>query len=103
MDRRLDLHKELVDLAGPSFTVYFQPPTNTAVNYPCVIYQRDSGDSTYADNGTYRFSQRYQVSVITRDPDCQLPREIVEHFRMCRMDRTYTAENLYHTTIVLYF
>lgn len=103
MVRRLDLHGELVALAGSPYTVYFQPPEGTHISYPCVIYERDSGDADYADNHTYRFTQRYQVTVITRDPDCNLPEAILRHFPMCRMDRTFTSENLYHHTLILYY
>lgn len=103
MGLRLDLHEELVDLAGSSYVVYFQPPEGTQIRYPCVIYERDSGDADYADNKVYRFTQRYEVTVITRDADCQLPVEILKHFQMCRMDRTFTSGNLYHNTLILYY
>lgn len=103
MGQRLNLHEELVDLAGSSFTVYFQPPEGTQIKYPCVIYERDSGDADYANNRTYRFTQRYQITVITRDADCDLPEEILRHFSMCRMDRTFVTGNLYHHTLNLYY
>ena len=103
MGLRLDLHEELVDLAGSSYVVYFQPPEGTQIRYPCIIYERDSGDSTHADNKVYRFTQRYEITVITRDADCSLPVEILHHFKMCRMDRTFTSENLYHHILTLYY
>lgn len=103
MGQRLELHEELVELAGASFSVYFQPPEGTRINYPCVVYERDSGDADYADNRTYRYTQRYQVTVITRDPDCSLPEEILNHFRMCRMDRSFVSDNLYHNVLNLYY
>lgn len=103
MGRRLDLHGELVALAGSPYTVYYQPPEGTQIRYPCVIYERDSGDAYYADNHAYRFTQRYQVTVITRDADCALPETILRHFPMCRMDRTFTSENLYHHILTLYY
>lgn len=103
MGRRLSLHEELVALAGSSFTVYFQPPEGTEIEYPCVIYERDDGDAYYADNRVYRYMQRYQVSVITRDADCDLPEAILHYFPLCRMDRPFVTDNLYHNTLSLYY
>lgn len=103
MGRRLKLHEELVELAGSSYTVYFQVPEGTQIKYPCVIYEMDSGDADYANNHAYRYTQRYQVTVITREPDCQLPELILRHFPMCRMDRTFVSANMYHHTLNLYY
>ena len=102
MERRLRLHEELVRLAGPSFAVYYQPPTGTRIEYPCVVYSRDSGDALYASNRPYRYTQRYQVTVITRDPDCELPELLLRQLPMCRMDRQFVSDNLYHSVLVLY-
>ena len=104
MDRRLSLHRELLTVVGRRpFEVYFQPPTGTMIEYPCVIYEKDSGDSLYANNHSYRYTQRYQVTVITREPDCTLPEELLRHFQMCRMDRQFVSDNLYHNVLVLYY
>lgn len=103
MGQRLKLHEELVALAKGSCTVYFQPPTGMRLSYPCIVYSKDSGDADYADNGTYRYTQRYEVTVITTDPDCELPEEVLGHFKMCRMDRQFVTENLYHNVLVLYY
>lgn len=103
MGRRLKLHEELVELAGSSFVVYFQPPNGTQIRYPCIVYSKDSGDALYADNNAYRYTQRYQVTIITRDADCDLPERLLEHFKMCRMDRQFVGENLYHNVLILYY
>lgn len=101
--RRYELHEELVALAGSSFRVYYQPPTGTHINYPCIIYERDGGLSVYADDMSYSYTQRYTVTVITRDPDCELPYVILEHFKMCRVDRTFVNDNLYHDVLTVYY
>ena len=103
MERRLRLHEELASLAGSSFFLYFQPPTGTHIEYPCVVYSKDSGDSLYADNRSYRYTQRYQVTVITRDPDCEFPKRLLDRFPMCRMDRQFVKDNLYHNILILYY
>ena len=103
MGRRLRLHEELVELAGSSFFVYNQPPTGTEIKYPCVMYSKDSGDALYADNHAYRYTQRYQVTVITRDPDDPFTEQLLAHFSMCRMDRQFVKDNLYHNVLILYY
>lgn len=103
MGKRLRLHEELTALAGSSYRIYFQPDVNTRMKYPCVVCTADSGDSLYADNRTWRYTSRYQVTVITRDQDCPLVGDILNHFPMCRMDRAFVKDNLYHNALVLYY
>lgn len=103
MDRRINLQEELVDLAGSSYRVYFQPPEGTQIEYPCVVYGRSGTDSKYANNHAYRFTQQYQITVITREADCSLPKKILEHFPMCRIDRSFTTDNMYHHVLTLFY
>lgn len=102
MDRRQILHLDLRETPGIS-KVYFQPPANTKMVYPCIRYNREDARLARADNSVYRFAQRYTLYVITGDPDCQAPKYLVEHFPMCSIDRSYTADNLYHTVLTLYY
>src|SRR6188768_2836768 len=68
MGQRLQLQSQLEELLG-SRNVYFQPPTNVQMQYPCIVYNRDSANSQYADDIPYRFTKRYQVTAIDQDPD----------------------------------
>lgn len=99
---RLDLHRVLESIAGED-NVYYQPKTNTVMTYPAVIYTRDGGESEHADNGLYRFTQRYQVTHIYRDPDdIEISDKILE-LPMCTEERTYPADDLYHDVFNIYF
>lgn len=82
--------------------VYFQPPESVKLLYPCIIYNRSSGDTQFADNNPYVFQKRYQVMVIDPDPDSEIL-EKVASMPMCVMDRHYTANNLNHDVFNLYF
>lgn len=82
--------------------VYFQPPTNIKMKYPCIKYERDSGSSEFANNVAYRFEQRYAVTVIDRDPDSTLPKKLTE-LPLCTFDRFYTADGLNHDVFNLFF
>lgn len=100
--RRLQLHEELCELLE-SRQVYFQPPESIRMSYPCIVYQRSSGDTSFADNGPYRFVQRYEVTLIDPDPDSAFVEAIAKHFPMCVFNRHYTTDNLNHDTFELYY
>lgn len=102
MDRRRILHLELKETPGIK-KVYFQPPEDVIMEYSCIRYNREGARLAKADNLAYRFTQRYTLYVITQDPDCQVPKYLVEHFQMCSIDRSYTADNLYHTVLTLFY
>lgn len=102
MDRRLILQDRLERVPGVS-RVYFQPPANVRMVYPCVRYSRSRPSSLRADDMAYRFIQGYELIVIDRNPDSPIPQYIVEHFQMAVINATYVVDNLYHTPITLYF
>jgi hypothetical protein len=82
--------------------VYFQPPENLKVQYPCIIYHRDFAEAAHADNGPYRRTLRYMVTVIDRNPDSGIP-DKVAMLPMCTFNRFYTADNLNHDVYTLFF
>lgn len=82
--------------------IYFQPPESVKLNYPCIIYNRSSGDTQFADNKPYTFMKRYQVMIIDRDPDSEIIKKVAS-LPLCVMDRHYTANNLNHDLFNLYF
>ena len=99
MDRRLQLHEVLTGLAE---NVYFQPPANVQMKYPCIIYKRDDADTRFAGNKPYTFTQRYMATVIDRDPDGPI-RLRVAGLPRCLYNRNYTANGLHHDVFNLYY
>lgn len=85
-----------------SDNVYFQPPNNVQMEYPCIVYKRDTASTSFADNSPYRYTKRYQVTVIVKDPDSEIP-DKVAGLPMCEHNRFFTANNLNHDVFVLYF
>lgn len=102
MASRLELHEELCDLLG-SRNVYYQPPETIKLKYPCIIYQRNSGDTQFANNEPYTFRVQYSVTIITKDPDSDLIEKMAMRFPMCRMDRHFTTQNLNHDNFMIYY
>ena len=101
MAPRLDLQNLLVDLLE-STNVYFQPPPSLQMKYPAIVYKRSDVNTIFADNLPYKHVKRYQVTVIDRDPDSDIP-DKVGALPKCSFDRSYTADNLNHDVFNLFF
>jgi len=101
MDRRLELQTKLENILG-SRNVYFQPPSNTKIEYPCIVYERDDIDQRFADNRTYINTVRYSLTLISRSPENNLVSKILE-LPYCSYDRFYTTDSLNHDVFTLYY
>jgi hypothetical protein len=98
--RRRDLHTILLTM-GTSH-VYFQPPSDVQIQYPCIVYQRDNADVKFADNSPYHNTKRYQVTVIDENPDSDIP-DKVSALPLCLFNRFFVQGNLNHDVYVLYY
>ena len=101
MDRRLELHQILKNILG-SDNVYFQPPQNVQLKYPCIIYSRDDFSTVYADNRKYFEIIKYSVLLIGRSPESNLVEKLLE-LPYCSYNRFYTADGLNHDAFSLYY
>lgn len=82
--------------------VYFQPPTGAKIKYPCIIYDLDRPDVTFADNAPYAIYDQYDIKYITRDPDDNVRNQILM-LPLCSADKPFVADNLYHHPFRLYW
>ena len=101
MASRLDLQTKLEEVLG-SRHVYFQPPATVKIEYPAIIYHRETIDSMYADDLPYLNNRRYQLILIDRKPDTDYIDKLLE-LPMCSHDRFYTADNLNHDVFTIYW
>lgn len=101
MGQRLQLQSILETLLGTEY-VYFQPPASVEMQYPCIVYHRDTADTRYADDIPYRRTKQYQVTVIDRNPDSLIPDKVAQ-LPLCKHRRTFPANNLNHDVFALYF
>lgn len=99
MGQRLNLQKLLEAITT---NVYFQPPTNIKLEYPCIVYKRDFANTKFADNVPYAHKKRYMVTVIDANPDSVIP-EKVALLPMSVFNRFYTNDNLNHDVYSVYF
>lgn len=96
LDNRLSLHEELVDILG-SRHVYYQPPENVKMEYPCFVYNLSRLQVDRANNKPYFVSPSYTVTYIDEDPDSDIPKIMVNHFLHCSMSRSpYVVDGLNH-------
>ena len=102
MGKRTDLHEEFCKLLG-SRNAYFQPPANIRMKYPAIRYKLSDVDRIAADGIAYRLVNRYEVTYIDTNPDSDMYLKILEHFPMCSFERWYTADNLNHWVLTLYY
>ena len=99
MAPRLKLHQLLETFAD---NVYFQPPENVNLQYPCIIYERNYADTKFADDNPYTHVFRYMIIVIDQDPDSEIPGKVAS-IPMCVYNRFYTVDNLNHDVFNVFF
>ena len=101
MASRVDLHNELKTLLG-SQNVYYQAPESVRMEYPAIRYTRSDVDSRFANDKPYIHKNKYEITVIDRKPDNQVIDKLLK-LPMCTYNRHYTADNLHHDVISLYY
>jgi hypothetical protein len=82
--------------------VYFQPPSNITMQFPCIVYKRSAEDVRWADNARFDAYLQYEVTVIDRDPDSPIP-DSIRTLPLCRYERFFAADDLNHDVFNLYW
>lgn len=101
MANRPDLQTLLESILG-SRNVYYDPPESVKMQYDAIRYSRKKIDNRFANNNVYKQNNAYEVIVIYRDPDSDIPIKISK-LPMCSHDRHYVADNLHHDVFTLYY
>lgn len=102
MGSRMNLQILLESILPQGKKAYYQPPSNITLNYPCIIYERSRIDTDFADDASYKMDLRYDVMVITKNPDDPLPLSVARLPR-CTFNRHFVQDNLYHDVFTMYF
>lgn len=101
LSRRRKLKQALEQIIGSEGKLYFQPPSNIRMSFPCIEYHRVGSNSDHADDLPYRVDPQYQVTVISTDPESEWVDKVSELPR-CSYVRSYTSDNLYHDVFTIY-
>ena len=97
---RTDLHAILKAICP---NVYYQPPSNIALTYPCIVYRNNGESGLYANNITYLKQPIYVFTVIDRNPDSTIPDEILERIKPSVKGPSLVVDGINNTTITLYY
>lgn len=95
---RSDFHNRLEKLGCRA---YFQPPSNVSIGYPCIVYELDRIVKKRADNGVYLKTRRYQVKLITKNPDDPIV-DVLASMVHSEFERHYTTDTLNHFVFNIY-
>lgn len=82
--------------------VYIQPPSGMQMVYPCVVIERATGDTKFADNNPYRHQKRYLLTGISYDSDSGLY-DLMAKLSRCVHNRSFSTENLNHDVFTIFF
>lgn len=100
MGNRIELHNILLTVLP---NVYFQPPNNLKMSYPCIVYKKSGIHTIRADNMIYNKTQEYQITIIDKNPDNTYADTILQLFPNVVLTGFFIFDNLNHTTLNLYF
>ena len=101
MNKRLELQTKLENLFD-NRRVYYQPPENLKMEYPCIRYSKSDIISRHADDIKYVNRISYEIIVIDKHPDNDVIEKILE-LPLSSYDRHYVYDNLNHDVIRLYY
>lgn len=99
-DRRYQLNEYLKAFLP---NVYFQPPANIRMIYPCIVYSKSQRQTLYASDDIYQGRQLYSVTVITKNPDSPIPLELEHAFQYATIQNYLVVEGLHQTTLRIYY
>ena len=93
----------LQEIMGPNHKVYFQPPENLKLSYPCIVYERNDALLRHADNFGYFKAKRYSVTLITKSADNDEFIDKILELPMCNFEREFKSDGLVHELFNIYF
>lgn len=97
---RMKIQKIFESLVGAGH-VYFQPPSNVSIQYPCIIYKLADVDIWYANDKPYKLTRLYEITLIHYDPDNKLLDELLS-LPTCSFERYFPYDNLHHYVLNMY-
>lgn len=95
-------HSFLSTLTGCK-NIYYQPPSNVKMKYPCIVYSDSPWDTKFANDKPYVVTRHYQVTVIDKLPDNPWTMLMATHIPMCTHERHYTRDGLNHDVLDVYY
>jgi hypothetical protein len=98
--RRIAFNAVLVSILGTN-NVYYQPPDDSRMLYPCIVYELEEIHNQHADNGPYKMHDRYQVTFIRHEPDSPVLRKLMG-LPLSSFSRHFATSGLNHDVFVIH-
>lgn len=96
------LLRSIVKQRCGSENVYYQPPANLRMKYPCICYELAKICNRDADNAVYGQTFHYSVTVIDTKPDSEMT-AAVSLLAKASHDRHFISDNLYHDVFNVWY
>lgn len=100
-NRRADLHHILEGVLG-SKNVYFDPPEDFKLKYPCIVYSLEGHAERLADNKQYNLMRRYRMVYITQRADDPTV-DALDELQYCSLSQAYVSSNLRHYAYTIFY
>ena len=92
---RLDVHALLQEISGYGSRIYYNPPENIKMGYPCIVYSRVNLGARHADNMPYFRYDTYTVThIYAKESDNSLSELLTSSGFV--FDRNFITDNLHH-------
>lgn len=103
-DIRLRLHALLVS-KFPDMTVYYRPPGDVLLSYPCIRYERVRFVPTTANSATYTVGEKFQVMFLSLLPGYSNTRAMFDlhgsNGVIIEDDNEYETNDIVHTVFTV--
>ena len=98
-----DLVDMLQDLMGSKVKVYYQPPENLKLQYPCVVVELSNALLQYADDIPYLKNKRYSLTLMCLNADNDSYVDKLLDLPMCTFDRRFINDKIVHDVFNIYY
>lgn len=95
MKTRAEVQSMLEEILD-SKNVYFQPPSNTSLKYPCIVFKFSRFDTRPADNKPYIVTSCWEIHHMYKNPKHDLKEKFVFEAPFCSWDRRIVSDGVYN-------
>lgn len=100
-EKRIKFHNKLKEVLGNN-NVYYNPPSTTKLQYPCIIYNLSDIRTNKANNNVYLLDHVYQVTLIGAKVTDDTKDKILTEIPYSNFNRSYINNGLYHYVYTIF-
>lgn len=100
-EKRIKFHNKLKEVLGNN-NVYYNPPSTTKLQYPCIIYNLSDIRINKANNNVYLLDHVYQVTLIGIKVTDDTKDKILTEIPYSNFNRSYINNGLYHYVYTIF-